>query len=63
MSVGFADIEAAAQRLAAPAFAEADSAKPGHGRGRATLPPMRFASFYFTFFWFSHRSAAGEAST
>jgi hypothetical protein len=29
---------------------------------RATFAPMRFAaSFYFAYFWFSHRTAAGEA--
>jgi hypothetical protein len=29
---------------------------------RATFAPMRTASFYFSTFLFSHRTAAGEAS-
>ena len=30
--------------------------------GRATFQPMRLGTFFFAFFWFSHRTAAGEAS-
>ncbi len=28
---------------------------------RATVGAMRSTPFYFTYFWFSHRTAAGEA--
>jgi hypothetical protein len=29
---------------------------------RATLPAMRFAAFFFAYFWFSHRTGAREAN-
>ena len=29
---------------------------------RATLPPMRFVTFFYGYFWFSHRTGGGETS-
>lgn len=54
---------AASQPRTRPAAPPAERRKPGSALRRAACysRPMRYSAFYFAYFWFSHRAAAGEA--